>query len=214
MKLVCPSCGAIHSAEAWSNDADARKFLVVLMEMPGACGKLALAYLAFFRADSGKGLRWAKAIRLAEELHNMISSKTVHFGHKRAVRNNARYWIEAMERMIEKPPYRLPLKNHNYLKAIVYEIAEEDELQRQRNSSYRYHRRSERREIVRSGGSGVGDSSAPVGMTKNSESDRERRQSADDRDSARNDDVKEEDMPSPEDVSKLVAGVVKRRTVK
>jgi hypothetical protein len=39
--------------------------------------------------------------------------------------NSAHAWSMAMERVIENPPKRLPLKTHGYLRAVAYEIADE-----------------------------------------------------------------------------------------
>ncbi|MBW2607714.1 MAG: hypothetical protein JRD05_08775 [Deltaproteobacteria bacterium] len=45
---------------------------------------------------------------------------------KKVARPNSAYaWGMAMERMIENPPRRLPLKSHGYLRSVAYEIADD-----------------------------------------------------------------------------------------
>ena len=129
MKLVCPSCGAVHSAEAWQNDPVARQCLKLAGEMPHNVSSRCFAYLALFRPP-GRSLQWKKALRLLAELKEWATLPYVQWEKKVARPNSAKAWGEAMERMIEHPPKGLPLKSHGYLRAIVYDIA--DEMDRQR----------------------------------------------------------------------------------
>lgn len=124
MKLVCPSCGAIHSAEAWLADADARQCLRIVGELPWEISRRVLAYLALFRPDRG-GLRWAKALRLITELQERVNFPYIQWHNKPARPNNSLAWGRAMEQVIEAPPKRRPLKSHGYLHAIAYAIADE-----------------------------------------------------------------------------------------
>ncbi len=125
MKLTCPSCGAVHSAEAWGNDAQARQCLKTVAEMPREVSARALAYLALFRPQSGRGLSWSKALRLLSSLQDLVARPYVQWDRKPARPNSARAWGQAMEQIIGHPPRRLPLKNHNYLRAIAWEFADQ-----------------------------------------------------------------------------------------
>jgi len=127
MRLVCPSCGAIHSAEAFVNDEQARRFLDLLVGMDASIQRALLHYIAFFRPESGKGLRWTRAVNLLEELKKLIEAEYIEWDKKKPIKNNVRYWALALDKMIDSPPKRLPLKNHNYLRVIAYEIAEEED---------------------------------------------------------------------------------------
>ncbi|MDA8140380.1 MAG: hypothetical protein M0036_17170 [Desulfobacteraceae bacterium] len=42
MRLTCPSCGAAHSAEGWTNDAQARQCLLLVAELPSEVSRRAL----------------------------------------------------------------------------------------------------------------------------------------------------------------------------
>jgi len=126
MKLTCPSCAAVHSAEAWTTDSLVRQFIkVVAEELPADVGRRALQYLALFRPHSGRGLRWDKALRLAGELQDLVGDPEIQWKGKPVRPNSATAWALAMERMIENRPKQLPLTSHNYLRAIAYEIANE-----------------------------------------------------------------------------------------
>jgi len=124
MKLICPSCGAVHSAEAWQNDVIARQCLKLACEMPHDVGSRCFAYLALFR-PSGRSLTWKKVLRLLSELKELAGMSHIQWDKNVARPNSAYAWGMAMERMIENPPRRLPLKSHGYLRSVAYEIADE-----------------------------------------------------------------------------------------
>ena len=129
MRLTCPACGAQCSLEAWGEDAHARHALNEVAHMPEGVARCAPGYLALFRpAASGsgsRGLRWDKAARLLADLRRLVSEAHISWQGKPARPNRAAAWARAMERIIEQPPRRLPLKSHGYLTAMAYEIADE-----------------------------------------------------------------------------------------
>lgn len=125
MRLICPSCAAVHSADAWKSDADARQCLRMVTELPESVSRRCLQYIAFFRPGSGRALRWAKALRLLSEVKDLVDAPHVQWDRNPARPNSARAWGLAMERMIERPPRRLPLTSHGYLRKIAWEIADE-----------------------------------------------------------------------------------------
>ena len=59
MKLICPSCGAVASAEAWTGNADARQCLKTIAVMPSSVSRNILPYLSLFRPqyNGAKGYR-------------------------------------------------------------------------------------------------------------------------------------------------------------
>lgn len=137
MKTVCPSCGAIHSAEALFSDAEARQCLKVMVEMPGSVGRHLLPYLALFRGNQGRVLQWRRALVLASELRDLATAAHVQRGHNVARPNSPAFWAEAMGRIVAMPPARLPLKSHGYLAAMVYDLADEADkaAERDRNTA-------------------------------------------------------------------------------
>lgn len=138
MKLICPSCGATHSADAWLNDAIARQCLVLAGSMQHDISSRCFAYLSLFR-PAGRALQWKKVLRLLTELQALVSMSDIKWEGKPARTNSSRAWGIALDRVIESPPRRLPLKSHGYLRAVAYDLA--DELDRQsevkRNKSER-----------------------------------------------------------------------------
>ncbi len=49
MKLICPSCAAVASAESWVNDANCRETMLVISRLPSPLPKAILGYLSLFR---------------------------------------------------------------------------------------------------------------------------------------------------------------------
>ena len=146
MKLICPSCGAVHSAEAWQNDPIARQCLLLACEMPHDVGSRCFAYLSLFRPE-GRSLQWKKVLRLLSELKELSGMSHIQWDKKVARPNSANAWGMAMERVIECPPRRLPLKSHGYLRAIAYEIA--DDIDRKKEVKKNQEERTGQRSEVR-----------------------------------------------------------------
>lgn len=149
MNLICPSCGARHSAEAWENDRHARECVMAVAGLPRPVAGLALRYLAFFRPRK-RALSWARAGKLLGEVKALLEKERVSWNHAPARPNAVRAWAEAMERMIAHPPRQLPLGNHRYLTSVAYGILDEMD------------KESERRHVERErSGSGIRRKTGP-----------------------------------------------------
>ena len=129
MKLICPSCGATHSADAWINDPIARQCLLLAGSMQYDISSRCFAYLSLFRPHN-RALQWKKVLRLLTELQELVSAPGIRWEGKTARQNSVRAWGVALDRVIENPPKRMPLKSHGYLRAITYDVA--DDLYRQK----------------------------------------------------------------------------------
>jgi len=68
-------------------------------------------------------LQWRKILKLLTELQALVSTPEIKWDNGQARKNSARIWGIALDRIIENPPKRLPLKSHGYLTSIAYEIA-------------------------------------------------------------------------------------------
>jgi hypothetical protein len=99
--------------------------------MPWGIPRICLSYLALFRPASGKGLSWSKALTLLSGVKDLVGLPYIQWEHRVARPNVPEAWAKGMERIIEHPPKTLPLKNHNYLRAVAYEIANEMDRQRE-----------------------------------------------------------------------------------
>lgn len=125
MKLQCPACGAAASAEIWESEVHRRKVLAIRDSLPPQVASQFFTYHAFFRApDSVRGLGWPRLARLAEALSALVSAGHVQRGSDPARPAPPGIWAEAIGRIIDRPPKRLPLKDHNYLAAIAYDLAD------------------------------------------------------------------------------------------
>jgi len=125
MKLICPACGAIASAEAWLNDANCRETLLVLSRLPAPLPKAALGYLSLFRPGI-QALTWKKALRLALEVEELAGKGFVSVQGRIDRDCPARIWAQAMEQMAERRTgLSLPLPNHTYLSKVAYDLAEQ-----------------------------------------------------------------------------------------
>lgn len=124
MKLICPSCGAVHSAGAWMSDPDIRQCLLIVADLPRGISKRVFAYLSLFRAGA-RSLPWSKTLRLLSEINDMVKEGIIQWKTEPARPNIAQAWEIALEKIIERPPEQLPLKSHGYLRRIAYEAANE-----------------------------------------------------------------------------------------
>ena len=131
MRFICPSCGAIASVEAWLSNADSRECLSIIAGMPSDVGKQTLYYLTLFRPrvpeiDKGyRGLIWTRTLRLLIELKRLMDDPYIGWENRPTRPNNPLAWSQAMEQVIQRPPRRLPLETHGYLRRIAYDIADE-----------------------------------------------------------------------------------------
>ncbi|MEM5786899.1 MAG: hypothetical protein AAGU11_06235 [Syntrophobacteraceae bacterium] len=118
MRLICPSCSAIASMEAWANDANVRQVIDIISKLPGLVASRTPAYLALFRKGP-KGLSWPRALKIVSELQQLVSPGTVHWegGEERPA--PPQLWADMMDRMIARS-WSDPLDDNNYLRKVVW----------------------------------------------------------------------------------------------
>ncbi|HFH4022063.1 hypothetical protein [Pseudomonas aeruginosa] len=125
MQLQCPCCGEQFPIEAGFADADGKKLAAMLAGLDPKLGRAVLNYLRLF-SPAKRGLRMTRAIKLLEELLDLVNAGTVQ---KDARTNDSkpappRIWTAGIEQMlIARDRLSLPLDNHNYLRTVVYGIA-------------------------------------------------------------------------------------------
>ncbi|MFH1984140.1 MAG: hypothetical protein ABIL58_20055 [Pseudomonadota bacterium] len=157
MKLTCPSCGAIHSIDAWENDAKARQCLRLVAELPQEVSRRSIAYMAMFRPLGGRGLGWDKALRLLTSLKDEVSAAHIQWKRQVSRPNDPRHWAGAMEKVTQQPPKDLPLTSHGYLKAIAYQLADEAD-----RRSEVYHNKAERTGTLQAQREATTDGAEPI----------------------------------------------------
>jgi hypothetical protein len=122
MNLVCPSCGATASAEAWMNDTAIRYTFEALVQLPSPVLRQSLSYLGLFRQGT-KALPWRRALTIARSLKELVEMKTVHWQGGETRPCTAEIWGKALEATLASGPKGL--KNHNYLRHVAWEMAAE-----------------------------------------------------------------------------------------
>jgi hypothetical protein len=120
MRLRCPSCGAIASADTWANDSACRQCLQVGFELPSAVQQRVLQYLGLFR--KGKcGLPWTRALRLFKDLRDLVARGTVQWDGGEERPASPMLWADALDAVLARRPHAL--ENHNYLRRVAWEMA-------------------------------------------------------------------------------------------
>ena len=142
MRLVCPSCGATASAEAWMNDAAIRYALEAIVQLPAPVLIHVLPYLGLFRKGKN-ALPWKRAQIIIRSLKDLIAEGTVHVQGGETRPCNAAIWGAAIEATIDARPQGL--KNHNYLRQVAWDKAAELTVQaeKEREAARRNIRREE-----------------------------------------------------------------------
>ncbi|PKN20408.1 MAG: hypothetical protein CVU71_01050 [Deltaproteobacteria bacterium HGW-Deltaproteobacteria-6] len=120
MRLVCPSCGATASAEAWTNDTAIRYTFETLVQLPSPVLRRALSYMGLFRQGT-KALPWRRALIIVRSLKELIEEETVHWQGGETRPCNAEIWGKAIEATIASGPKGL--KNHNYMRKCAWDLA-------------------------------------------------------------------------------------------
>ncbi len=147
MKLICPSCGATASIEAWSNDAIAREAVVAVASLPAPLHLSTLRYLALFR-PAKSALSWKKVLRLAGEIKELAEAGYVSTQGQIDRNCPPRIWAAAMDEMVERQgAIKRPLKSHNYLRQVAWGKADdaartEETGVRQAENSHQRHQQS------------------------------------------------------------------------
>ncbi len=135
MKLTCPSCGAIASAEAWSNDARWRELLQVVASLPAPLPPMALHYLSLFRPGKS-ALSPSRALRLSRELRALVACGYVSEKGKVDRPCDPYLWARGIEEMIDrKDRLERPMPNHNYLRRVVYSLADQADAHQERRQN-------------------------------------------------------------------------------
>lgn len=120
MRLICPSCGAVHSFEAWANDPEIRRFIADFMRLPSAVQPRVGAYLACFRKGDS-GLRWPVARKLLAGLVDLVNSGRVSWERSELRPAPPELWAEALDAVIARN--KRGFSNHNYLRHTAFEMA-------------------------------------------------------------------------------------------
>lgn len=126
MQLCCPVCGTEFPIEAGWAEVDGKRLAALLAGFEPAVGRASVGYLRLFK-PAKTALRSAKATRLLEELAALIATGRVCRDERGGVERPAKpaHWAAGMEQMLtQRDRLSLPLDNHNYLRAVVFGLAD------------------------------------------------------------------------------------------
>jgi len=128
----CPRCAYKAPVSCFVDAAEGGQLLQVFAELPYEVQKPFFKYLSLFRPDSGCAIQPSKAERLTRELVALTIKGYVTEKGKTDRPCSPSFWVIGMERMQELAAnLDLPMKNHNYLRSIVYKLANQADAQRE-----------------------------------------------------------------------------------
>jgi hypothetical protein len=141
MKVVCPNCSTRFPLAAGVAEDDGKRLAVLFADMEPVLGRAAIGYLRLFKPAKTE-LRNARAITVITELLDLVRPGTVCRDERNGLRRPAppALWAAGIEQMLALPgKLQLPLSGHNYLRAIVWSLADQADAvaERQREATLR-----------------------------------------------------------------------------
>lgn len=137
MRATCPDCGAQAHLSAFFAEDDGKRLATLMADMQPELGRAVIAYLGLFK-PAKNALRLPRAVKLVQELAALVSAGTVCRDERNGVRRSSSpaMWTAGIE---QRASLTLPLENHNYLRAVVFGLADKADAatERQREESAR-----------------------------------------------------------------------------
>jgi hypothetical protein len=134
MRATCPDCGATGHIAAFFADDDGKRLVAAVVDLPAELQRPALGYLGLFK-PAKNALSVPRATRLVQELQQLVATGTVSRDDRTGLRRQAAptMWAEGIEQMLtNRNGLTLPLANHNYLRAVVFGIADQADARAER----------------------------------------------------------------------------------
>ncbi len=132
----CPRCNHKGSIIDFLEAAGEGRMLVIFKDLPKDVQTYFLSYFSLFRPKSGCAIQQPKAERLLQELVDLVALGYVQMSGQVDRRCPPRIWATAMEQMIEQAGrLKLPMKNHNYLKSIAWDLADKADAQQEKKQT-------------------------------------------------------------------------------
>jgi len=141
MKLKCPACGAVASLDMLLSHEGAREAILIALQLPESLGKIVIQYLGLFR-PAERELSFDRVAKILGELLPDIQQNRI--------KANGRDWVisrdlwkaglEAVLQARDMGKLKPPLKNHNYLYAVlasmVDRVESKDETRREQERQH------------------------------------------------------------------------------
>lgn len=146
LRVNCPSCGTDFPIEAGLIEGDAKRLAAVLAGMDPLLGRTTLQYLHLFK-PAKTALRLSRAFKVVAELADLVDAGSVCRDERSGDRRptNPALWAAGIEQMlVQRDRLELPLTNHNYLRKVVWGLADQADAaaERQRDVDLRQGRRT------------------------------------------------------------------------
>lgn len=159
MQVCCPVCDTDFPIEAGLIEGDGKRLAATLAGLDPVLGRAVIGYLRLFK-PAKTALRMARAAKLAGEVATLTSTGTVCRDERSGVRRpcTAATWAAGIEQMLaQRATLTLPLDGHNYLRAVVFGLADKADaaIERQREADARVGKN-------RPGTSSAGPSETPL----------------------------------------------------
>jgi len=133
MHATCPDCGCRAPLASFFIEDDGKRLALLVADMPPVLGRAALAYLSLFK-PAKQGLRLSRAVQLIQALSDLVKSGTVCKDERGGIRRpaNSALWAAGIEIMLnQRASLSLPLDNHNYLRSVVFGLADKADAQQE-----------------------------------------------------------------------------------
>jgi len=124
----CVRCGYRAPVSSFIEASGDGEILAEYIKLPQVVQQPFYKYLSLFRPSSGCACQQSKIIRLTREMVALVASGYVAHTKKGRVDRPClpQTWAQGMDRMIEQAAtLDLPMDNHNYLRAVVWQIADQ-----------------------------------------------------------------------------------------
>lgn len=126
MRGTCPSCGEQSHISAFFVESEGKRLAITVADMEPVLGRAVIAYLGLFKPVKTQ-LRLARAAKIAQEIADLVSEGSVCKDERNGVRRpaSATLWAAGIETMlVQRGTLTLPLENHNYLRSVVFSLAD------------------------------------------------------------------------------------------
>ena len=122
----CSCCGFKAPIICFMDAAQDSQMVQLYIQLPYELQKPFMRYLALFRPASGCAMQQSKVERLTRDFLGLVSKGFVSEKGKVDRPCPPSVWALGMERMQEQAAsLTLPMKNHNYLRTIVWQLADQ-----------------------------------------------------------------------------------------
>lgn len=133
----CVRCGYRAPVSSFIEAAGDGEIVAEYIKLPQVVQQPFYKYLSLFRPASGCACQQSKTIRLTREMVALVSKGYVSEKGKADRPCPPSLWAKGMERMMELAgTLDLPMKNHNYLRSIVYKLSNQADAHREQHQRH------------------------------------------------------------------------------